>query len=188
LLKWKAWRAKTQLKPTPAEVVEREKQRDVLVPTYNRVEFDLDLPSLISQSNEERPCSLLFLDLDEFGAINNSLGHPAGDVALKACADVLLRACVGKGMAYRYGGDEFCALLPNHSIEEATAVAQRMLLEVRAIKRYELPDGFTTSIGVASFPESAGDHTDLLSRADAAMYVSKKAGGNQVSKAFPQRM
>jgi diguanylate cyclase (GGDEF)-like protein len=185
LLKFKVWKAKAQLKPSSAKAAEREKQRDVLVPTYNRAEFEFDLPNLTPQSGEKRPCSLLFLDIDKFKFINDTLLHAAGDRVLKTCADVLLRVCEGKGSVYRYGGDEFCVLLPNHSLEEAVAVAGRILREARAIRSEELPDGLSTSIGAACFPESAGDHTELLSRADEAMYVSKKAGGNQVSKACP---
>ena len=181
--KWKVWKAKPQLKPAPAKVVEREKQRDGLVPTYNQAEFELDLPSLTSESSAARPCSLVVLDLDHFKSINDSLGHPAGNRVLKTCAELLLQACDGKGTVYRNGGDEFCVLLPNHSLDEAAAVAERILREARAIRTEELTKGLSTSIGAACFPESATDYTELFSQADAAMYVSKKAGGNQVSKA-----
>jgi diguanylate cyclase (GGDEF)-like protein len=183
LEKWKVWKAKTQLKPAPAKAQEREKQYDVLVPTYNKAEFALDLPNLTSTSSATQPCSLLFVDLDKFKSINDTLGHPAGDRVLKAFADALLRACYKKGTVYRTGGDEFCVTLPNHSLAEATAVAERILREVRAIRTEELPNGLSTSIGAACLPESAGDHTELLSQADDAMYVSKDARGNRVSKA-----
>lgn len=181
--KWKTWKAKTQLKPAPAKVAEREKQCDGLVPTYGQAEFEHDLPDFTLHGSDARPCSLVVLDLDEFKSINDSLGHPAGNRVLKTCAELLLQACDGKGTVYRNGGDEFCVLLPNHSLEEAAAVAERILREARAAKTEELPNGLRVSIGVASFPESDGVHTELFSRADAAMYVSKKAGGNQVSRA-----
>ena len=183
LQRWKVWKAKTELKPSPTKVEEREKRQDVLLPIYNKAEFELDRVRITSESSEERPCSLLFLDLDKFKSINDSLGHPAGDRVLRVCADTLLRACSGKGTVYRNGGDEFCVLLPNHSLDEALAVASRILREARAIRTEELPNGLSASIGAACFPESASDHSGLLSRADNAMYVSKEAGGNQVSKA-----
>jgi diguanylate cyclase (GGDEF)-like protein len=183
LEKWKIWKAKTQLKLGPSNIKEREKQFDVLVPTYNKAEFHLDLPSLASESSTTRPCSLLFLDLDKFKSINDTLGHQAGDRVLKAFADALLRACYKKGTVYRNGGDEFCVTLPNHSLAEATAVAERILGEVRAIKTEELPNGLSTSIGAACFPESTKDREELVSLADAAMYASKKAGGNRVTLA-----
>jgi diguanylate cyclase (GGDEF)-like protein len=183
LQRWEVWKAKTQLKPSPTKVEEREKQQDVILPIYNKAEFELDRVRITGESSEERPCSLLFLDLDKFKSINDNLGHPAGDRALRVCADTLLRACSGKGTVYRNGGDEFCVLLPNHSLDEALAVASRILREARAIRTGELPNGLSASIGAACFPESAGDHNKLLSQADTAMYVSKRAGGNQVSKA-----
>jgi diguanylate cyclase (GGDEF)-like protein len=182
--KFKIWKAKMQLKPSLAKASEREKQRDVLLPIYNRAEFDLDLPVTISESSEQRPCSLLFLDLDKFKAINDGPGlHDAGDRALKACAGALLRACDGKGTVYRYGGDEFCVLLPNHSLDESSAVANRILREARAIRTEELPNGLSTSIGAACFPESTSDPSKLCSQADQAQRESKDAGGNRVSKA-----
>jgi diguanylate cyclase (GGDEF)-like protein len=184
LRKFKIWKAKTQLIPSSVKTAERTKQRDVLVPTFNRAEFELDLPELISQSGEKRPCSLLFLDLDKFKAINDGPGlHEAGDRALKECAGVLLQTCEGRGTVYRYGGDEFCVLLPNHTLDEATAVAERIVRGVRADKTEERPHGLSTSIGAACFPESTDDPSKLLSQADRAQRASKDAGGNQVSKA-----
>jgi diguanylate cyclase (GGDEF)-like protein len=182
LRRWKIWKAKTQLKPPPTKVEEREKQRDGLVLTYNRAEFNTDVPGFTSESGEEHPCSLLFLDLDNFKLINTVGGHEGGDRALKAFAETLVRVCTGKGTVYRYGGDEFCVLLPNHSLDEAVAVAERICNRIRAIKTEERPNGLTTSIGVACFPESNADPSKLVSEADRAMYVSKNAGGDRVSK------
>ena len=180
--KFKIWKAKVRLKASSARGSEPEKQRDVLG-LFNKAQFELDLPTVSAASSKERPCSLLFLDLDKFKSINDTLGHQAGDRVLKERADALLRACSGKGMLYRNGGDEFCVLLPNYSFDEALAVANRILREVRAIRTKELPNGLSTSIGAACSPDSAGNHSELLSRADEAMYASKRAGGNQVSKA-----
>jgi diguanylate cyclase (GGDEF)-like protein len=180
---WKVWKAKAQLKPTAVIVPERQKQFDVLVPTYNKAEFHLDLPAFASTSSATVPCSLLFLDLDKFKSLNDTLGHTAGDSALKAFADALLRACNRKGTVYRYGGDEFCVTLVNHSLAEAKSIAERILREVRRIKTDELPDGLSTSIGAACVPESATNHEELLSQADKAMYISKNKGGNRVSEA-----
>jgi len=105
------------------------------------------------------------------------------DRALKIYADTLRRVCTDKGAVYRNGGDEFCVLLPNHSLDEAFAVASRILREVRAIRTEDLPNGLTTSIGAACIPECAGNHGELLERADRAMYASKEAGRDQVIRA-----
>ncbi len=184
LRKWKIWKAKVQLKPTAANVLEPEKRRDVLLPIYNRTEFDRDLVELVSKGTEASPVALVFMDLDKFKSINDGPGgHEAGDRALKTFAEAVLRACAGKGTAYRYGGDELCILLPNHSLDESAAVAERVRREVCAIRTDELTDGLRTSIGVACFPESTTNPSKLVSQADGAMFTSKKAGGNRVSNA-----
>lgn len=178
LAKWKVWKAKAQLKPEPLRVTESEKLRDVLVPLYNKAEFLIDLPSLTSTSSAERPCSLLFLDLDKFKDINDGPGlHAAGDRALVKCAAILLRVSEGKGTAYRFGGDEFCVMLPNHTLEEAAAVAERIRGDIKAID-------LSTSIGVACFPGSVADPSEFCDCADRAQRASKDAGGNQVTKIY----
>ena len=183
LQKWKIWKAKAQLTPIAAEVPKQEKQRDVLLPVYNRAEFDKDFGTLVSKSTAASPLALVFMDLDKFKSINDGPGgHKAGDRALKVFADALLRTCEGKGSVYRYGGDELCILLPNHSLDESAAVAERVRREVCAIRTEELTDGLSASIGVACFPESTIDSSKLILQADAAMYASKNAGGNRVSK------
>ena len=182
LRKFKIWKAKMQLKPLSAKDSEPKKDLDVLQ-VYSKIQFERDFPSITSKSSAAHPCSLLFLDLDKFKAINDTLGHQAGDRVLKVYADTLRRVCDDKGTVYRNGGDEFCVLLPNHSLDEAFAVASRILREVRAIRTEELPNGLTTSIGAACIPECAGDHGELLERADRALYASKKAGRDQASKA-----
>ncbi len=152
LRKFKIWKAKMQLRPLSAKDSEPKKELDVLQ-VYSKIQFGHDLPSITSKGNEEHPCSLLFLDLDKFKSINDTLGHQAGDRVLKTYADTLRRVCEDKGSVYRNGGDEFCILLPNHSLDEAFAVATRILREVRAIRTEELPNGLTTSIGVACIPK-----------------------------------
>lgn len=95
----------------------------------------------------------------------------------------MLNVCSGKGSAYRDGGDELCVLLPNFVLDKALSVRERFRPEVSAISTEEPPTGLSTSLGIACFPGSTADPTKLLSLADAAMYDSKRAGGNRVSKA-----
>ena len=182
LRKFKIWKAKMQLRPLSAKDSEPKKELDVLQ-VYSKIQFGRDLPSITSKGNEEHPCSLLFLDLDRFKLINDTLGHQAGDRVLKTYADTLRRVCEDKGSVYGNGGDEFCVLLPNHSLDEAFAVAMRILREVRAIRTEEIPNGLTTSIGVACIPECVGDHGGLLEQADRALYASKESGRDQARKA-----
>jgi diguanylate cyclase (GGDEF)-like protein len=179
--RWKIWKAKAQLSVASPKTEERNKQLDVLLPLYAKSELDKDIISFGSTPDELSPLSLLFMDLDKFKAINDTLGHEAGNRALRAFADVLLRVSGSKGAAYRFGGDEFCVLLPNHSLDEALAVAERIRRDLRAIRTQELTEGLSTSIGAASIPESTTDIAKLCELADRAMYASKKAGGNRVS-------
>lgn len=182
--RWKTWRAKEQLKRVAVKSVEREKQVDVLMPIYNRAELDRHLTELAANSSAASPYSIVFMDLDNFSSINDGPGgHDAGDRALMALGKAVLAVAKDKGSAYRYGGDEVCVILPNHTIDEAVAVAERIRREVQAIKTAERPDGLSSSIGVASFPESTTDPSKLCSVADGAIHVSKNAGGNRVSPA-----
>lgn len=184
LQKWKIWRAKTQVKPSMTTIAEPEKQKDALLGIYNKDEFDKDLMRLLSRSATTSPLALVVMDLDKFKSINDGPGgHEAGNRALKVFAEAVRCACEGKGCAYRWGGDELCLLLPNHSVAESVAVAERVVRDVRGIRTDELRDGLSTSIGVACFPESTSEPSHLFADADHAMYVSKKAGGNRVSKA-----
>jgi len=184
LQEWKTWRAKAQLKQVEIKSEEVEKHLDGLMAIYNRADFDRDLAKLATRSIESLPCALLFMDLDKFKSINDGPGgHEAGDRALIAFGKGVLSATSGKGSAYRFGGDEVCVILPNHTIDEAFAVAERIRREVQAVKTAECPAGLSTSIGVASVPESTTDPSKLCAAADHAMYVSKRAGGNRISRA-----
>jgi diguanylate cyclase (GGDEF)-like protein len=160
------------------------KKMDSVLPIFDKSEFRPDLAALVSKSSAASPATVLMLDLDKFKTINDTAGHDVGDKALECVADVLRRVGDAKGgSAYRYGGDEFCVLLRNHSTNEGTAVAERIRREIRSIRMDELPDGLSMSIGVACFPESTGDPSQLFELADAAMYKSKNAGGNRVPTA-----
>lgn len=125
--------------------------------------------------------SLLFIDLDGFKSVNDTRGHQAGDECLDMVVKVASKATRRKGTIYRYGGDEFCILLPNFDSVEAQATAERIRA---AIGASDSADGLkvTASIGVVSSdqiePRTA---EDLVNFADQAMYESKQSGGNGVT-------
>ncbi len=131
--------------------------------------------------------ALAFVDSDNFKACNDALGHAAGDAVLKELARIL-RAAAGPGaLVARNGGDEFCILfagLPKsdaiHRAEAVRAAVERHAFEpVLAGRTPSRP--ITASIGLAGFPDDAASAGELLERADAAMYHSKRAGRNRVS-------
>jgi diguanylate cyclase (GGDEF)-like protein/PAS domain S-box-containing protein len=123
---------------------------------------------------------LLFLDLDNFKAINDSLGHPVGDALLKAFA-ARLRECLRESDTLsRQGGDEFLIVLPDLHAGQALQVTASKILE-RMAADFEI-DGVilnsTVSIGIAVYPDNGGDAATLLKMADTAMYHAKEAGRN----------
>lgn len=121
-------------------------------------------------------CALLFIDIDDFKAINDTLGHAAGDTCLRVVASRIASAVRESDVAARFGGDEFALLLANAtSIETAHVVAKRIALAVQA--PISVPDATITlsvSVGVAIDDPSYGDIDALLARADAAMYDAKR--------------
>jgi len=129
----------------------------------------------------ERPCSLLFLDLDHFKALNDGYGHAAGDTVLRAFADVLSTTIRNMDTAGRWGGEEFVVILPEATAEEALDIAERIRKAVSFFS-FEISGGLhlTCSVGVACYPEHAADQDALLTAADQAMYGAKRLGRNQV--------
>lgn len=129
-----------------------------------------------------RPLSALMLDLDQFKAANDRLGHLAGDQILRHLARQARRVLRGGDLLCRLGGDEFVALLPNTDARGAAVVAGHLresLADTPLVLAGE-PLAIPMSIGVAQFgPDDAGVES-LLRRADEAMYVAKRAGGDRV--------
>lgn len=124
--------------------------------------------------------AVLFLDLDNFKTVNDSLGHPIGDRLLAAVA-LRLAGCIrGEDLLARLGGDEFVALLPRLTHAEDAAVVARKMIEALAtpvrIDDHELH--LSVSIGIALFPDDGAEADTLLKHADTAMYSAKEAGRN----------
>jgi diguanylate cyclase (GGDEF)-like protein len=127
-----------------------------------------------------RPLSLIVVDLDKFSDINNGYGHTTGDEVLSEVASVLRDAAEGRGQVYRFGGEEFCILLQNHTADEAVMFAERIrsALEARLFSSKSLK--VTASLGVAELPLHANTAKELIEFADSAMYESKRLGRNLV--------
>ncbi len=126
--------------------------------------------------------ALLFLDLDRFKLINDSLGHSAGDDMLQILAGRLSRALEHPGaLIARLGGDEFTVLLPAADEAEVAAAAELLLAQVRLpILLEEREVVVTASLGISLFPRDGADAEELLKRADVAMYQAKEQGRNRV--------
>ena len=126
--------------------------------------------------------ALLFIDLDRFKQVNDSLGHAGGDMLLTTVANRLQEAVRESDLAGRWGGDEFVVLLePIRSSQDAARVAEKLMQAVSApltIDGVEVT--VSCSIGVCMFPEDGGTAGELLEHSDAAMYAAKAAGRNAV--------
>ena len=155
-------------------------QYDPLTQLPNRQLFlDRLRTALARAQREQGRLSLLFIDLDRFKEVNDTHGHAAGDELLLRVAQRLLGAVRGSDTVARLGGDEFVVLLEG---SDATPVAEKVLAAFE--RAFDLQGGHRLhvrpSIGIATYPEHGAQEHHLLSRADEAMYLSKKSGGNQM--------
>jgi diguanylate cyclase (GGDEF)-like protein len=156
---------------------------DPLTQIRNRGEFDKAIRSSLEAANKDRPLCLLMVDVDHFKSINDTHGHQTGDTVLKQVAASLKAICDGRGSCYRYGGDEMTVLLPNHTINEAVAVGERIRLVIRQATYEAYPEGVTVSLGLAAYPETSfGTSDQLLKQADEALYQAKANGRDRVCK------
>ena len=134
----------------------------------------------------EEPLAVVMIDLDRFKAVNDTYGHPTGDVVLYETARILKETAREIDHVGRYGGEEFIGILPNTSEEEAARYAERVRTAVEAhlFKDEENEIRMTCSSGVASFPREGVDAPEeLLKNADAALYLAKESGRNRVVRA-----
>ena len=164
----------------------REARHDSLTGLPTRVLF---LEKLEEKVRLGTPTSVLFIDLDRFKAVNDSLGHRAGDELLAAVAD-RIRHCLRPGdVGARLGGDEFAVLLDDTTTDEAVPVARRLIDAVRRPFPIFGRDVFIgASVGVATHSDTApADPDDLLGNADVAMYKAKKEGSGKIV-VFAQQM
>jgi diguanylate cyclase (GGDEF)-like protein len=156
---------------------------DALTEVLNRRRFLSDLGLQLAQARRYGTRgAVLFIDLDNFKAVNDRRGHWAGDRVLVGIARVLRGRLRDSDLLARIGGDEFVILLPHTDSGQARGVATQ-LLEAIGSQR-SLLEGetvvLTASVGIALFPEHGSTATDLLANADAAMYEAKAAGRNVV--------
>jgi diguanylate cyclase (GGDEF)-like protein len=133
-------------------------------------------------SRSGRPFSVVLIDLDKFKEVNDSLGHLEGDLVLARVGRLLEQKCRQSNVVARYGGDEFVILMPETGIDQAQVLAERLRLWLATDPMLE-EHQITGSFGVASFPVHGFSAEDIIRVADAGMYVSKHAGGNQVRSA-----
>jgi diguanylate cyclase (GGDEF)-like protein len=157
--------------------------RDALTNLYNRREFNELLTQAVSRADRgQGGFSLLLLDIDHFKQLNDSLGHPAGDAALRNVARVLESLLRSGDQAARYGGEEFAAILSGSDEAGALRTAERVraALEKSQVIYEGARISVTASVGVAVWAADGNSETAILAAADRALYAAKQAGRNRV--------
>jgi diguanylate cyclase (GGDEF)-like protein/PAS domain S-box-containing protein len=159
-------------------------QHDALTGLPNRTLLEERLNQALARARREMTSvALMFIDLDRFKNINDSLGHPVGDTILRNVAQRISHAVRGSDTVARMGGDEFVVLLPRLSQGTQQADCEAVARKVLAVLGEPMQAGshelrVTASIGVATFPEAGHDAASLMRAADVAMYHAKSQGRN----------
>ena len=167
--------------------IAHQAMHDPLTGLPNRALFDDRLQ--LATAERYRPLAVLFIDLDEFKDINDSLGHQAGDLVLLAVADRLGQAVRAGDTVARFAGDEFTVLAPHlHSPAEAGQIAERIRAALaQPLQLAGREHIITASVGLTISLSEDDDASTLLSQADAALYRAKRLGKNRVA-AYDERL
>ncbi len=159
---------------------------DTLTGLLNRRAFAEQLDKARAADKSLLPMGVLLLDIDHFKKVNDTLGHDAGDAVLQGVARVLDSFARKSDLVARWGGEEFVVAIPTTAQAGARVAAERVRRAI-AEARYLLPDGSehraTASVGLAHTTDDAWLLSDLLARADKAMYAAKHRGRNRVETA-----
>ncbi|MWJ28337.1 diguanylate cyclase [Halomonas sp. ZH2S] len=142
---------------------------------------------LANAQRQHHPLSLMILDLDYFKHVNDTYGHPAGDEVLRLITGCIESLCRQSDTLARIGGEEFCLLMPNTSLEEAKCVAMRIRQEVASLELDCVTAGLhiTVSIGLTTTASGQQTFEQLYSLADQALYQAKETGRNRVDVVLP---
>jgi diguanylate cyclase (GGDEF)-like protein len=182
-------RAQERERAAQEERIRHQAYHDALTGLPNRASFTEHLEEAMKRAKRANwPLALLFLDLDLFKRVNDSLGHDAGDRLLRVAAERIRRAVREADMMFRMGGDEFTVLLEDvRGPEEAAMVASRVIegiAEPLQLQHHEI--AVTASIGIALYPRDDVVGERLVKSADTAMYRAKELGRNRYAFFAPE--
>lgn len=187
---------KQQLEVTVSELKSSEKEnerktkeleflatRDPLTGCLNRRAFnELFEKSFNNARSNNEQLTCLMVDIDHFKLVNDNYGHGVGDEVIILLADILLSNTRDIDIVSRYGGEEFCIIMPGIKMDAAVSVAERIRLKIKddSISTYGTGPRVTASLGVSSILDNAKDPAALNDQADQALYIAKEAGRNRV--------
>ena len=160
-------------------------REDALTELYNRGYWEGRLKEEFARCSryaESSEMTLLMIDVDHFKVVNDRYGHLAGDEVLKGIADQIREVFRAVDILGRYGGEEFCVILPTTDISGAMIAAERLREKVgEAITNTEAgPVNVKISIGLAKYSKNMQSHEELMRQADVALYEAKNSGRDQV--------
>ena len=157
---------------------------DELTGLHNRRFFMTEIEHLMYKwERYQEPFSLIYLDADKFKFVNDNFGHDKGDIVLKWISKFLKNNIRKSNIACRLGGDEFVIICEHCTIQDATNIGNKLIIEYKKEMSTEIIEFWkpSFSIGIASVDNSIKSVEEILKRADSAMYISKKNGGNQLA-------
>jgi diguanylate cyclase (GGDEF)-like protein len=164
------------------ETIARMARTDTLTKVATRAVLEEKMEQeRLRMTRTKKEYSLIFLDIDHFKSVNDTLGHNGGDAALKFVAQILKSTVRRSDLVGRWGGEEFLIVLPETDSAKAFQVAEKARLALMATPMIWKGEAvlLTASFGVSVCLEKDSGISDIVSRADAAMYVAKETGRNR---------
>ncbi|MFG0287375.1 MAG: diguanylate cyclase [Rhodopirellula sp. JB044] len=186
----------TMLRKSKDEITKKNQEleilatRDALTGCLNRRAFFERMEPMLEQFRREaRPLSCFMVDVDHFKSVNDTYGHHTGDEVLRAVSAVLRQMFEEQHIVCRYGGEEFCVMLPGFDLDQAYEQAERTRLAIMNVRLSD-PEALrlTASIGVSETRFGAEETQDLINQADECLYVAKRGGRNQSVVYDPERI
>ena len=167
---------------------------DELTGLLSRKAFHETIDTILGKAKgSDEPISLAFIDIDNFMKINNEYGHVAGDDVLKEIAEMIKQAAGSEGIPVRYGGDEFVIVFPGIEREQAFLAVEKMRAEASQTT-FQVGgngasiNGISLCAGIACYPMDGRLKSELLRKADQALYRAKVTGRAKVRLAYDERM
>ena len=164
------------------EQMERMATTDGLTGLLNHRTFQSRLDEAIAAARRYgRKCSFILTDIDHFKSVNDTYGHPTGDLVLKGVSRILREQARDTDIVARYGGEEFAIIMPETDTRGAVVIAERIREAVKAevFQTEQGPLKITMSLGIATFPEHATEKQPLIDLSDQCLYFAKRHGRNQ---------
>jgi Amt family ammonium transporter len=156
-------------------------EHDPLTKLFNRRRLPIAVGDAVAAARDGRPGALLYIDLDNFKVVNDTLGHDAGDRLLLTVADILRHAVRKDDVLVRFGGDEFVIILPDCAVQDALHIGEKLRANIDSLIFSEGGRSFRigASIGVSPI-DGTKEPADVIGVADAACYAAKSGGRNRV--------